>query len=368
VIGVRQNIEYEIVVTSPNGTKLTLDYTPIIDPPDYVKNLTASQIDNFVTIDWEPGQSELPVYKYLIHKGDDYQNAVQVGEADKTFTTFYEIASGTFTYWVTPVTESGFMGFADSVTITVDVPPDFKAITSFCVDGTGSNTNTKFDENTGVVGAINLTETWDEWWDAIFPPDAAGKDWDDMTGAYPGVFWYPNGTPVTTAQYVQTFDLGTVIGQGSLHWVNNRINLTPLGSTVDIDVEVEWSEDGISYTALSNTTVANLTDFRYVRVTADYVSDGVEMASVKPCFEVIAKRVVEVGKNSISVANDGKTIPFDFSYYDVESIVVSPIGTTALFAVYDFADVPNPTDFTVYLFDETGTKVTGSFSYTITGI
>ncbi len=366
-IGIRPDIEYEITVTSPNGTKLTLDYTPIIDPPGFVKNLTAGQIDNFVTIDWEAGESELPVYKYLIHKGDDYETAILVGEADKTFTTFYEISAGTYTYWVTPVTESGFEGDADSVNIDVPVPPDFKAISSFCVDGTGSHSNTLW-ESDYVIGNVNLTETWDDWWDATFPPTATTETWEDMIASAPGTYLYKNGIAVTTGQYIQTFDLGTTIGQGSVHWKPEKVNLTPFGNTVDLETKVEWSEDNVVWNEINNVTVINLNNFRYIRVTADITSDGYELIGIKPCFEVIAKRVPEVGKGSIVDAANGLVVPFVFPYYDVESIQVSPVGTTALFPVYDFNDVPNPTDFTVYLFNENGTKVTGNFSYTIIGI
>jgi sulfur carrier protein ThiS len=366
-IGIRQNVEYEIVVTSPNGTKLTLDYTPIIDPPEKVKNLVAGQIDNFVTIDWEPGDSEVPVYKYLIHKGPNYDTAAFIGESDKTFTTFYEISSGTYVYWVTPVTESGFLGDALSTTLDVPIAPDFKAITDFCVDGTGSHSNTAYAEE-GVIGPVNTTETWDEWWDSVFPPSAAGKTWQDMIDLGYISLFAPNGTPVTTGQYIQTFDLGTEIGQGSVHFTVDRANLTPRGNTVDLTTTVEWSQDDISYTSIDSTKVANLNDFRYIKVTLDYASDGEQLIAAKPCFQVLARRVTEVGKGSITNATTGLTVSFDFDYYDVESIVVSPIGTTALFAVYDFNDVPNPTDFTVYLFDENGTKVTGNFAYTITGI
>lgn len=366
-VGIRINTEYTIVVKSPNGTVMTLDYTPVIDPPDFVLNLTAGQIDNFVTIDWEAGESEIPIYKYLIHKGDDYETAVLVGEADKTFTTFYEISAGTYTYWVTPVSESGILGNADSVTIDVPVPPDFKAITDFCVDGTGSHSNTAWD-STAVVGALNLTETWEEWWDSVFPPDAAGKTWQDFIDLGYTYYAAPNGTPVTTGQYIQTFDLGTVIGQGSLHWTINRSNLTPFADTVDLTTTVEYSEDDITYTTASNVNVVNINDFRYVKITSDIVSDGYELISTKPCFEVIAKRVPEVGKGSITNASTGLVVNFVYPYYDVESIQVSPVGTTALFPVYDFVEVPNPTSFTVYLFDENGTKVTGNFSYTVIGI
>ncbi len=40
----------------------------------------------------------------------------------------------------------------------------------------------------------------------------------------------------------------------------------------------------------------------------------------------------------------------------------------AVIAVYDFAGGANPTDFKVLLFDDTGTRVSGDFSWTARGV
>jgi len=55
-------------------------------------------------------------------------------------------------------------------------------------------------------------------------------------------------------------------------------------------------------------------------------------------------------------------------FVDVESIQVTPKGTGAVNAVYDFVDAPNPTDFSVYLFDSAGARVSGDFSWTTRGV
>ena len=367
VVGIRSDVEYTVTVTSPNGTILTEDYTPIVDPPDYVRNLTAGQLDNFVTIDWEPGDSELPVYKYLIHKGSNYNSSVLIGEADKTFTTFYETASGLYTYWVTPVTESGLRGSADSVTIQVDTPPDFKAITDFCIDGSGTHTNTVWDGDK-VVGPVDLTETWEEWWDSVWPPSASGITWQDWIDAGYDDYLELNENAPLTAQYEQTFDIGVEIVQAGISWEINRVDISDYGASVDLDTTVSYSQDDITYTTGQNTTIVKATDFRYVNVVSDFTSDGREVIGAKPCFQVTAKKIYEDGKNTVTNATLGKTITFDLDYSDVESIQITPISTAFRVGVYDFDDIPHPTDFTVFLFDEDGNKVTGNFAYTVTGI
>jgi len=366
-IGIREGIEYTIAVKSPNGTILTLDYTPIIDPPEAVFDLTAHQIDNFVNLDWEAPYSELPVYKYRIWKGAEFADAVIVGDSDQTFLSLYETSAGTYRYWVAGLTESGLLGVARPVEIAVDIPPDFVAITDFCVDGTGAHTDTVWDGNR-VIGPIDDTTTWEEWWDDVFPPSATTETWQDFIDAGYPEYLSPAVDAPLTANYTQTFDLGTIIGQGSISWEMNRVDYGQNGNEVEIETSVSYSEDDISYTEGENTTIVKANDFRYVKISSDFTSNGVDMTTIKPCFQVTAKKVNEVDNDSVSDATNGKVVTFDFPFYDIISIVVTPISTSFRSAVYDFTDVPNPTSFTVYLFDENGVKQTGGFSYSIVGI
>ena len=50
-----------------------------------------------------------------------------------------------------------------------------------------------------------------------------------------------------------------------------------------------------------------------------------------------------------------------------EAINVTPSGTTARIAIYDFVDAPNPTSFKVLLFDTSGNRVSGDFSWQARG-
>jgi hypothetical protein len=86
---------------------------------------------------------------------------------------------------------------------------------------------------------------------------------------------------------------------------------------------------------------------------------------------LILKKLEESGAGTVSNAANGAVITFITPFVDVSTIVVSPLYDAAkrIHAVYDFSDVPNPTTFTVYLYDEvTGAKTTGSFSYLVKGV
>jgi hypothetical protein len=70
----------------------------------------------------------------------------------------------------------------------------------------------------------------------------------------------------------------------------------------------------------------------------------------------------------------GTTVNFTVPFIDVESISVTPSvpspppsPLSPIIAIYDFVDVPNPTSFKVLLFDTSGNRVTGPFSWSARG-
>ena len=71
--------------------------------------------------------------------------------------------------------------------------------------------------------------------------------------------------------------------------------------------------------------------------------------------------------SAVSTDSGGTTVLFTTGFIDVQAIVVTPAGTAARYAIYDFADVPNPTSFKVLLFDSAGNRVSGDFSWTARG-
>ena len=96
-------------------------------------------------------------------------------------------------------------------------------------------------------------------------------------------------------------------------------------------------------------------------------TDFVKVENIEVRLDAKIKR--EGGFDEVTVANDGKEVTFTKNFADIISINVTPkSGGDAAFALYDFTDVPNPTSMTIYLYDETLTKVTGHFSWSVSGI
>jgi len=80
------------------------------------------------------------------------------------------------------------------------------------------------------------------------------------------------------------------------------------------------------------------------------------------------KQIGDSGNGTASASDSGgTTVNFNVNFVDVESITVTPSGTAPRTAIYDFVDAPNPTSFKVLLFDASGTRQSGGFSWQARG-
>ena len=130
-----------------------------------------------------------------------------------------------------------------------------------------------------------------------------------------------------------------------------------------------YSEDDITYTDAVATEVF-ASDFRYIKVRIDVASaSGSDLLQVvEAAIQIDVKIKTDQGSGTANAGDvTGTAVTFNQTFADITSIVVTPNATTQVTAVYDFTDVPNPTGFDVYLFDNTGARVTGGFSWTARG-
>ncbi len=110
--------------------------------------------------------------------------------------------------------------------------------------------------------------------------------------------------------------------------------------------------------------------FRYVKVrvtlTASGGDDLAELANLN--IKLASKLKTDSGAGTANAGDSGGTaVTFSVGFIDVASINVTPSGTAARYALYDFVDAPNPTGFKVLLFDNNGNRVSGAFSWTARG-
>ena len=127
---------------------------------------------------------------------------------------------------------------------------------------------------------------------------------------------------------------------------------------------VKWT----SYAGLSEIFA---TQFRYFRVRYDFASSGNNDLMLLTGLNVRldSKLRNDAGSGTANSGDTGgTTVNFNVAFVDVQSISVTPLSTTGVIAVYDFVDAPNPTSFKVLLFNTSGTRVSGGFSWSARGV
>jgi predicted phage tail protein len=173
---------------------------------------------------------------------------------------------------------------------------------------------------------------------------------------------------LTSATYVEYIDYGAILPA-------SRVTVTPTYDIVDgapaLAVKIEVSADNSTWTAYNNTTAVYVSNFRYARYTVTVTGgttgrDILRLKGINYRYDVKLKN--DAGTiQAISTDVNGTPVTFNVGFIDVTSITVTANTTSPVFAVYNFQDVPNPTGFTVYLFDKNGNRVAGSVSWSAKG-
>jgi predicted phage tail protein len=324
--------------------------------------VTPSQqiVDNNVLLRWTAPTSQLPIANYQIRKGATYSTAEIIGSIDGLFSTVFESSAGTFIYWVTPVDTAGNPGAPTSIAATVSSPPDYDLL--YDQFSTFSGTNVGFvADGTASAAPINNSETYEQhftsrgWATPQAQVDAGFPYWIQPTlnsGYYEEEIDYGAALPGT--RIVVTLTYQTVIG---------TVTVTPT-----ISVKLNAGDAWTNYPGVYEVFASN---FRYFKIRIDIESvsgDGfIDIAGLNLRLDVKLK--TDSGSGTANSADTtGTTVLFNKSFIDINSITVTPKGTTARLAIYDFTDVPNPTSFKVLLFDTSGNRVSGDFSWNAKGV
>lgn len=330
-----------------------------VAPPGAVQSLSAQVIDNYALLRWQPPvMGSLPVAHYRLLKGATLAAAVEIGTVGGTFHTPFESESGTYLYWIVAVDTAGNEGAAASVTAQISQPPDFILRADWKSDFSGTKAAALVTEN-GLLAPAVTGRTWvqhftDNDWASPAAQVAAG---------YP-VFIQP---AALSGQYQELFDYGTVVPSTR---VQLTVQTTSVAAGAYFTPTIELSADGQNWDVFAGAMQAFGNQFRYVRVTLDFVSDGKGMLLVEELRVKLDMKLKNDGGNGVAAAGDsgGTRVYFNVPFLDIESITVSPQGTTALIPVYDFTDVPNPEYFDVYLFTTAGARASAPFSWAAKGM
>lgn len=340
---------------STNAASITVNLTP----PSSV-TLTQEVIDNNVLLRWSESTASLSIRHYRVKRGSTWATATEIGTVAGRFSAIFENAAGTFTYWVTAVDLAGNEGTPTPVTAQVGQPPDYQLKLNLDSTFTGTKNNMAPVDG-GYLVPADTTETWQ----SHFTSRSWTTPQDQINAGFP-VYAMP---AATSGYYEELVDYGTVLASTK---VSATISYVTAAGTVTvtptISVRKLATDPWTNYAGMSSVFV---TDFRYVKVRFDFTGvGGDDFVTVTGLnIKMDAKLKNDAGTATANSADSGgTTVNFNVSFVDIESITVTPLGTSARIAVYDFVDVPNPTSFKVLLFDTAGNRVSGTVSWSAKGV
>jgi hypothetical protein len=333
-------------------------YDAVITAPSQ-PTIIQQVVDNNVLLQWTDSTQTLPIIFYELRKGSTWASATVIGTKQGKFTTVFETVSGAFTYWLAGVDSAGNVGTPGSVSAQVNQPPDY--VLKLNQNSTFSGTKTNLATDGGVLYAcVNTTETWQ----SHFTSRSWTTPQDQINAGYP-IYALPSQT---TGQYLEEIDYGAVVAGSKVSTVLTSNSITgSMSITPTISVKKLVTDPWTVYSGVSSVFA---TDFRYIRTQYDFASAGgddlLQITGLNIRLDSKLKNDSGAGTAN-SADSGGTTVTFTTAFVDVDSISVTPSGTTPVIAIYDFVDVTNPTSFKVLLYNTSGTRVSGAFSWSARG-
>ena len=430
-IGTRRFLIAAVDIGGNIGARGSFDAT-ILEPT--APSVTQQVIDNNVLFRWTDATRTLPIVYYELRRGSLLSTAELIGTKQGLFTTVFETASGTYTYWLAGVDSAGNKGPATPVTAVVSQPPDYQLRMDFNSTFSGVNVTSSnvYISNATLTASVNTTETWTTHF--------TSRGWttpNDQVIATPVAFPVYAMPSTATAFFEETMDYGSVVASSKItatltyQLVAGAITVTPTLSYRRLTTDPWQNFAGVSSVFA--------TDFRYIKVRYDFSSSGGEDILVATALNIKldSKLINDFGSGTaatpingtysqaattitvttpsahgltvnakvdlnfttgtavdgvyviatvpstttftvtsatsatttgnVTVHDGGTVITFNVAFVDIQAISVTPSATTAVVAVYDFVDIPNPTIFKVLLFDTNGVRVGGNFSWSARG-
>jgi predicted phage tail protein len=356
-VGTRRFFVAAVDIKGNVGTAAT--YDAVITAPSQ-PSITQQVIDNNVLLQWTDSTQTLPIIAYELRKGTTWAGATVIGTKQGKFTTVLESTAATNTYWLAGIDSANNYGTPGSVSAVVNQPPDYVLKLDQNSTFSGTKTNLFVDGST-LYGNVNTTETWQ----SHFTSRSWSTPQDQINAGYL-IYALPSQT---TGQYQETIDYGAVLAGTrvtSTLTSNAVIGITTIAPTISVK---KLSTDSWTVYAGVNTVFA--TDFRYVRVQYDFTSSGgddlLQITGLNTRLD--SKLRTDSGNGTANAADSGgTTVFFSIPFIDVDSLSVTAAGTSAVIAIYDFVDVPNPTSFKVLLYNTSGARVSGAFSWSARGV
>jgi hypothetical protein len=317
-------------------------------------------VDNNVLLQWNDCTTTLPVDSYELRRGAAWASATLIGTKSGRFTSVFETAGGTYTYWLAAIDSAGNYGTPGSVSAIVNQPPDYQLKLNQNSTWSGTKNNALLDSGTLLLG-LNLTETYQDH----FTTRSWNSPQDQITAGYS--YWIMPST--TSAYYEEIVDYGSVVASSKVtETLTSTVIAGSFSVTPKISVRKLTTDPWTDYNGVNQVYAS---DFRYIKFRYDFSSAGGDdlMRLTELNYRLDSKLRNDFGTGTANSADSGgTTVNFNVAFVDVEAISVTPSGTTPRIAIYDFVDAPNPVSFKVLLFDTSGNRVSGAFSWSARGV
>jgi hypothetical protein len=204
----------------------------------------------------------------------------------------------------------------------------------------------------------------DETYGAHFTTNGYTTPQSQVDAGFP-LYFEPGAT---AGWYEEQLDYGTTMGATS---ISVTLNYTTLNGSVTMVPKISVKAAiGDAWTDFNGVASAFANNFRYVKVRYDFTATGgddlirIDGLNIK----LSLKQKTDGGSGTANAGDAGGTVvPFNVTFIDVASIQVTAGGTVARIGLYDFVDIPNPTSFKALLYDTSGNRVSGPFSWTAKG-
>lgn len=330
-------------------------------------SITQQVIDNNVLLKWNDCTQTLPITYYELRRGSTWATAEVVGTKQGQFTSVFETVSGTYTYLLGGYDSAGNLGPIGSVSAQVNQPPDYilNYNKNSIFDGTKTNA---VNHNNGLLVSVSTTETWEQH----FYNPAISRNWASPQAQINAGFPVYAQPSQTTAQYVEVIDYNATLAGTRFSATLTGSNVT--GSTTVVPT-LATSLNGTTWTSYAaGETSIYATNFRYARVTYDFTSSGGDdLYQITALNLRLDSKIRNDAGSGYAQASDtaGTVVNFNIAFIDVMSISVTPgdaSNTAPRYAIYNFVDVANPTSFKVLLFNSSGTRISGDFSWSARGV
>lgn len=327
-------------------------------PPLGTITIDKQVIDNNVLLRWTPPTSTFRILNYEVKKG-----TTTIGLVDSTFFTFFENVAGTFTYQITAIDVAGNRSPTASVVVTVLSPPDYALQDTRVSALNGTTVNVyRSAKLPSLLACVDIHA-----WAVHFERRTWTQIQNQIDAGYP-IYIQPT---VLTGSYTEIIDYGVLIHNTIVTVTWNQTIWTP-GNEVSVNVKMLVSDDGLTYSAPSYGASQYFGQLRYLQLVLEFTAPNdkalLEIYNLTTSLNV--KRENDGGEvNALATDVGGTVVNFTKSFRDIESITATTKSPTEPFVViFDFADIPNPVFFKVFVFDTMGARVTRTVDWKARGI